>query len=504
MLNYTSQYQTQFEEFSDFSKINLNPSNRWIKMAHVLPWDNMVAIYAKKLSPNGAGGINPRHIIGAFIIKHKLNLSDEETLLSISENPYMQYFIGLDVFSPDPPFAPTLFVELRKKLGSDSFDKFSEVLMKICLSDKISENSMGKEIKNKGKLKLDATVADQYITYPNDLGLLNHAREITERIIDKLFKVMKPANLITVKPRTYRKVARGKYLIESKKKNKSLKTIRPCIRYHLNCLDRNIKSIFSMLDTIESTTIIENGISYKEMRQLWIIQVVNEQQRGMYNAKTNRCDDRIVSIDQPHVRPIKRGKQGRKVEFGSKLGIAVMDGFTKVGTLSWNAYNEASDLIPHVQAYKELYGYYPDLVQVDKIYGTHENRNWCKTRKIRMTVTDIGPSKKLSPYQKHKKRKEYSERNAVEGKIGQLKQGYALNKIKAKRKTTSECWIGAVVFIANLVRFAEFHGLSFEETLLKNNQYNIISTGILTILSHVIFISDSSPMIFLPFGEINK
>jgi len=66
MLNYTSQYQTQFEDFSDFSKINLNPSNRWIKIAHVLPWNNMVSIYAKKLSTNGAGGINPRHIIGAL------------------------------------------------------------------------------------------------------------------------------------------------------------------------------------------------------------------------------------------------------------------------------------------------------------------------------------------------------------------------------------------------------------------------------------------------------
>jgi len=80
-------------------------------------------------------------LLELYIIKHKLNLSDQETLLSIGENPYMQYFIGLDAFSPDPPFVPTLFVELRKKLGSDSFDRFSEILMKICLSDKIVENT---------------------------------------------------------------------------------------------------------------------------------------------------------------------------------------------------------------------------------------------------------------------------------------------------------------------------------------------------------------------------
>ena len=74
----------------------------------------------------------------------------------------------------------------------------------------------------------------------------------------------------------------------------------------------------------------------------------------MYNEKSNRCKDRIVSIHQPHVRPIVRGKQGKKVEFGSKLGLSLANGFVKAGTLSWVAYNESKDLIKHTEAYKEL------------------------------------------------------------------------------------------------------------------------------------------------------
>ncbi len=73
----------------------------------------------------------------------------------------------------------------------------------------------------------------------------------------------------------------------------------------------------------------DNPLTYSQMRTFWVINTLRDQQRQMYNEKSNRCDDRIVSITQPHVRPIVRGKQGKKVEFGSKLGLALMDGFVK-------------------------------------------------------------------------------------------------------------------------------------------------------------------------------
>jgi transposase, IS5 family len=68
-------------------------------MSFLLPWDDMVKIYAKRFSDKlGAKAINPRIIIGAFIIKHKLRLSDEETVLTISENPYRK--VGPDEVFP--------------------------------------------------------------------------------------------------------------------------------------------------------------------------------------------------------------------------------------------------------------------------------------------------------------------------------------------------------------------------------------------------------------------
>lgn len=458
MINYTSEYQLEFEEFNSLYQLELNPSNRWIQLGAHLPWDILVKIYSKRSSSDmGAKGINPRIIIGSFIIKHKLNLSDEETLLTISENPYMQFFLGLKSFSPDPLFSPSLFVELRKRMGKDCFDEFSVELMKIAYPDKIKEDkSTGVELPNKGHLKLDATVADQYISYPNDLGLLNEARLKTENIIDLLFEQLREELL--VKPRTYRKVAHKRYMAEAKKRQKNKASLRKAIRFLLNCTERNIKSINLMLDLLEAKA---EQLPFKYLRQLWIINTLYAQQREMYQNKTHRCNDRIVSISQPHVRPIVRGKQGKRVEFGSKLGLSLMDGFAKADNLSWNAYNEASDLKMQAQSYRLLYGYYPELIQVDKIYGTNENRKWCKENNIRLTVTPKGKQPIKTPYQKRKEAKEYSERNQIEGKFGQAKQAYGLNCIKAKLQSTSETWIAAILFLVNCIKFAEISGFTF-------------------------------------------
>lgn len=457
MVHYTSQYQLKFEKFGNLYQMKLNSNNRWIKLGASLPWDALVSIFSKKFAFSGRSAINPRIVIGSLIVKHKLNLSDEQTVLIIEENPYIQFFLGLDEFAPAPLFSPSLFVEWRKKLGNDTFNDFAEELIKICFSDDIKTSSNTNDdrvAKNKGKMKLDATVADQNVAFPTDLGLLNKAREKTERIIDKLFDLLR--GQLAVKPRTYRSVARDKYLAESKKKQANRKTLRSAIRYHLNCLDRNIRSINMMLDMLPV-----KSLTHQEMRTFWIIQTLNDQQRMMYTQKTHICSNRIVSISQPHVRPIVRGKAGKKVEFGSKLGIVHLQGFAKAETLSWDAYNESADLIPHAKAYKALYGYYPELIQVDKIYGTHLNRAFCKEHNIRMTVIPKGKPKQLSQYQKRKKRKEFNERNQVEGKIGQAKQGYGMNNIKAKLKNTSETWIALTIFMCNLAKFSEIQGFHF-------------------------------------------
>jgi len=458
MINYTSQYQRQFEEFSTLCQLELNPNNRWIQLGALLPWDRMVEVYTKRFSPNmGAAAVNPRWVIGAFIIKHKLRLSDEETLLSISENPYIQFFLGLETFRPSPLFSPTLFVELRKRLGEDTFEEFSRTL--ITLSEDLPSASCGEDDPKpvpKGKLKIDATVADQYIRYPTDLSLVNEARVKTERIIDELWELM--GERLPVKPRTYRKKAHKRYLSQSKKKKASKASLRKTLRYLLNCVERNLGHIDDMLNLLDGSAF---PLAHKYQRQLWVIHTLYEQQRGMYQADSRQCEDRIVSISQPHVRPIVRGKTGKRVEFGAKLGLSLFGGYLTHQTISWDAYNEGADLQNQAETYRLLTGHYPELIQCDKIYHTNDNRSWCSERSIRMTALPKGPKPKLSAYQKRKKRDEYAERNHIEGRIGNAKQALSLNQIKAKLRDTSETWIAATLFVLNLSAFAARSGVTF-------------------------------------------
>lgn len=458
MINYNSQYQRQFEEFSNLCQLALDPNNRWIQLGALLPWDRMVAIYQKKFSSYmGAEATDPRWVIGAFIIKHKLGLSDEETLQTISENPYMQFFLGLATYRPRPLFSHTLFVELRKKLGEETFERFSQTL--ITLSSGTQPAAGGQDAPKqapKGKLKIDATVADQYIRYPNDLSLAGEARVKTEAIIDQLWELTK--GRLPVKPRTYRNLAHKRYLSQAKKKNASRASRRKTLRYLLNCVERNLGHIDGMLDLIGGRAF---PLPHKYQRQLWVIHTLYAQQRGMYDARSRRCEDRIVSISQPHVRPIVRGKKGKRVEFGAKLGLSLFGGYLTHQTISWDAYNEGADLQDQAETHRLLTGHYPELIQCDKIYHTNDNRSWCSQRGIRMTALPKGPKPKLSAYQKRKQRKEYTERNHIEGRIGNAKQALSLNQIKAKLRDTSETWIAATLFVLNLSAFAAKSGLTF-------------------------------------------
>lgn len=94
----------------------------------------------------------------------------------------------------------------------------------------------------------------------------------------------------------------------------------------------------------------------------------------MFRERKHSVKDRIVSINQPHVRPI--GKAATPVEFGAKISVSVADGIAYLDRLSWDAFNESEDLVTQVEKFKERFGHYPASVHADKIYGTRENRKF--------------------------------------------------------------------------------------------------------------------------------
>ena len=386
--NYVSPNQLVLAGFESPFEQKLNPTNRWAVLAHFIAWDEICNLYLKfvPVSQTGRPPLNPRIVLGSLIIKHMCNLDDRETVDQISENIYMQYFLGYPSFTNETPFDPSLFVEFRKRLGMDNLNAINEKI--IALKTQIEKRTIAKnpttesmssnesddnqpnetdEPEHKGRVIFDATACPQNIAYPTDLNLLNHAREKLEELIDRVYH---PA-LHAIKPRTYREVARKTYLRTAQKKKTGHKVMRKAIREQLNYVRRDIKSIHALLDSYEELPL---PLKPSQQKYLFVVQTLYDQQKQMYDTKTHSVNHRIVSIHQPHVRPIVRGKAQAKVEFGAKIHVSIIDGISFLDELSWDAFNEGSQMMDYVEKFRKRFGCYPREVLADQIYCSRVNR----------------------------------------------------------------------------------------------------------------------------------
>lgn len=315
----------------------LSKDNRRVKLGDSLPWDRIERIYNKRLNNSVCGAVNKpaRVIIGALLIKHKMNLSNRETIQMTSENPYMQYMPGLPEFTPRPVFAPSLFVTIRKHPGDETFNGMSESLLE--LEARMVEEKEKSEVKDKdngpdfplsstgsassvspssasrqthdGVLKVDSTCSDAEVRHPADLDLVQDGTRIVDRVTSRLCKAVNvPA------PRTHLKKCRSRYLNIVKLRTKPVKKAKECMEYLLTVLYR---VMMTFLGILSDNPEVKFNMLKRDDRKLFITALkMCHQQKYMSDNGVHGCENRIVSIFQPHVRPVVRGKA--KVEFGAR------------------------------------------------------------------------------------------------------------------------------------------------------------------------------------------
>ena len=306
-----------------------------MKLAELVPWKEFEDEYAKHFPSELGPPTKPFRIaLGAILIKHMKNLTDEQTVEEIIENPYLQYLLGLEGYSDSAPFDETMMVHFRKRISADMLSRINERIVERQLeveaaqpkqapkrktaetdddqdypsqgvlpgfeadveqaspsssakkarkrkkpskhtesapTEEASEDESG-EPKHQGKLLIDATCVPADIRYPTDLSLLNEAREKTEYIIDILHEPLKG---IQKKPRTYRQKARKDYLEIVKYRRKKRGNTRRAIRKQLQYVRRNLKSIEQLSRSVSLTILKENPLSgFADFRLNWFNQGV--------------------------------------------------------------------------------------------------------------------------------------------------------------------------------------------------------------------------------------
>lgn len=461
--------QISIEEFNLSFGGKLDAENRWIFFSSLIPWEELEEIYAPQFSSTTGAPAKPgRMAFGALFIKQRLGLSDEETVEQIRENPYLQYFLGFSSFSCKAPFNPSMMVHFRKRFSEEDLKRINkliaergtamliEAVASAAAEDDDDSDEQGPnngnqpllddlvkpadlpEGKNWGTLTIDASCVLADITYPTDLKLLNEARESTEKIIDDLCK--QSPGFAAHRPRYSRGKARAFFLNVAKQKKPRRRKVKAAIRRQLDYLKRN-------LDAIDA--LIAAGARLSDLETHWwqkllVISELHRQQCILLNSKTRSIPDRIVNLVQPHVRPIVRGKARATVEFGAKVSVSVENGFCFLHRISWDAYNEAEDLIHQAKAYKQRYGCYPERICADRIYINTKNRNFCTRNKIRLSGKKLGrPPKNPEVSAAHKKQfsADQRRRNEVEGAFGAGKRKYSLRLIMARLPKGAETLI---------------------------------------------------------------
>ena len=447
MYKPTNKLQPSFLDFNQPLGLKMNPENRWVKMADLIPWDEFERKYAE-LFPSGTGNVAKplRMALGALIIQTKFQYADRELVEQITENPYLQYFIGLPGYQEEAPFDASTLVLFRKRISAEMLMETNEYL----LAHKDDDNahtppSAGDSDdalpKNKGTLTLDATCAPANIRYPQDISLLNEAREILEAII---YRFCKSYGLAL--PRRYSRRARKDYLAFAKSKKHSARKIRKALRRQLGYVARDIRYLDGFMSD-------GYAMEQKEISRYLTILKLYEQQQYMYENKVHSVEHRIVSISQPWLRPIVRGKVKAPVEFGAKFDLSLdSEGYGRIEKISFEAYNEGASLIEAVERFRERNGFYPERVLADQIYRTRENLGYCKEHGIRLSGPKLGRPSANVKVDKKQEYQDNTDRIEVERAFSLSKRCYGMDCIVTKLKETQLTSIALSVFVMNLFK----------------------------------------------------
>ena len=483
MYKFDRNHQFSLNDFNQPLGMKMDPENRWEKKAAMIPWDEIEDRYAG-LFPSEVGmPAKPlQTALGSLLIQKEYGYSDRELVEQIKENPYYQYFIGLPGYEYKAPFVPSLLVEFRKRLDENILAEINEMIAVYNNPDDSSDDDSkgggnsadntsnenntdaASEPENVGTLILDATCAPQNIAFPQDINLLNEARENLESMIDQIC-----CEYNFYKPRMYREKARESYLALAKCRKRTGKRIRKAIGQQLRFISRDLGYI-DMFVLYNDVVLTE-----KQKNRLDVIKELYEQQKYMYDNKTHKVKDRIVSISQPYIRPIVRGKAKAPVEFGAKLDMSIDEkGFARLEKLSFDAYNEQDVLVTAIENYRKRTGHYPERVLVDQIYRNQKNRAYCKNKKIRISGKALGhPKKKPSPEEKKTAHQDNTDRIEVERGFSLAKRCFGMGLITTKLDITTRSSIALSILamnISNLARAILF-AIFYPIVLLTSRDY---------------------------------
>jgi IS5 family transposase len=402
-----------------------------------IPWFKLTQLLPTKKNPTGAPSyLKPAGLFGLMFLKHYTGMSDEKLIDAFNTNYAYQMFCGC-VIDPLHPIRDKAFVSrVRKFLAFHcEMQKLQMVLMQAWKS----------ELPHKNMLLMDATCYEVNIRFPTDVKLLWGACGwLWEQQIPLICKFHKIAI-----PRSKYKIQKIKQLSYQKQRKPSYKKSQKRRHSLLLLLKKGIDVYQNMLNI--ASDIIIKGTVYERFKT---IKTLYHQQYYLFYGKNTSVKHRIVSLSQPHIRPILRGKENKPIEFGIKAHLMQVGGINIIEYHSFEAFNETTRLKNAVYKHNTIFGRCTHLA-ADGIYPTNRNRVYCTSKGIQTNFVRKGKRKPDKDTDRIKAILNKERSTRLEGSFGNQKEHYGLRKIKARTPETQILWMFFGVMTANAVTIAK-------------------------------------------------
>lgn len=406
------------------------------KIYQSIPWLDLTKSFKLKENRKGRSSqFNPQGKLALMFLKSYTGLSDRKLFEHLNGSIQYQLFCGI-FLGPDRLTDFKIISKIRTELAKKLDIRFAQdVLAKYWKP----------HIKNPNIVLEDATCYESYMRYPTNVKLL---WESVDWMHGQMRLTCKHLKIPT--PRTKYLEQKDKYFTYMRMRKKPWKQTIKRTRSLLYLLNKLIEQQHKIEDQYRIH--IKFPERYYEKKR--VIRKVLAQQKKIF--ETNKSvPDRIVSISKSYIRPIVRGKEVKKVEFGAKVNMIQVDGINFIEHLSFNPFNEGPRLIESVRYSRTLFGKITHI-SADDIYATNANRKWCTRQTITTNFKRKGRAGKYEDQRQiiaSELRKERATR--MEGSFGTEKQHYSLDKVKAKTEKNEMLWIFFGVHMANAVRIAK-------------------------------------------------
>lgn len=402
-----STLQTSIFDFN-ILQVTVSPDHPLVRIGNEIPWEDLLEVVRKNYSAtNGRNTKSLRMMMGLEIAKHVLREDDRSLVMRLETDVALKLFCGFTTLEHDVPHATSL-TKFRKHLNEETLRRLEDAAIRTFI------RKMPK--KRRHQCITDSTCIPGNITFPIDSKLL---LKVWRKLVATLENIRATGRTIVIRGK--RKVKRAADGFRKKKRH----AIEEIQSFNSLLVEEGTKLLILLRKQLAETS---GAISRELLRT---IAVILEQQGTMLRKNIRSCKDRIVSLHEPDIRPIPRGKEGgRKTEFGKKITVSVIGGkLLQVDRIDDNPFSDTAMVPDAIATHERCFGRKPSEINTDRGGHSPENHALLAAEGIIDGIQYKGavPKKAKIPPDTAIKRMR-RQRSVVEAKIGTAKTRYGLER----------------------------------------------------------------------------